>query len=82
MSKPLVQSMDLKHTLRVIRGLVTQGTIDFRVVAPLVFGLAKILYRKMSYLLNETNSTLESLKNPFDEDEGERDKVGKSSRKR
>jgi hypothetical protein len=47
--------------------MVEKELIDFRVAAPLVLGLSKIYYRKMSYLLTESNSTLDNLKNPFSE---------------
>ena len=44
---------------------------------PLLLGLTKIMSRQLSYLLNESNSTLESLKNPFsDEVEGVQDRSG------
>lgn len=45
--------------------MVAQDIVDFRVVAPLILGLSKIYQKKYSYLLSESNLTLESLKNPF-----------------
>ena len=44
---------------------------DFRQVYPFVFGLVKILARKFNFLISESNTTLDSLKNPFAEDEVE-----------
>lgn len=73
LTKTQVQALDLKHTMRVIRELVGKeefGT-DFRKVYPFVFGLIKILLRKFNFLISESNSTLDSLKNPFAEDEVE-----------
>ena len=44
---------------------------------PLLLGLTKIMSRQLSYLLSESSSTLESLKNPFsDEQEGDKEKSG------
>ena len=48
---------------------MSENVTDFRRVYPFVFGLIKILLRKMTFLICESNSTLESLKNPFDSDE-------------
>ena len=63
--------------------LMQQGSIDFRAVIPLVHGLSKLLYRKFNYLLSETSSTLETLKNPFaDLNEGaEANNNGEASKK-
>ena len=63
--------MDLKHTMRVLQELMSEGATDFRRVFPFVFGLIKILLRKLNFLISESNSTLESLKNPFASDEVE-----------
>lgn len=65
LSKPVIQQMDLNHTLSIINNMVEREIIDFRVVAPLVLGLSKIFFRKMNYLLSESNSTLDNLRNPF-----------------
>ena len=42
---------------------------DFRKVYPFVFGLIKILARKFNFLISESSTTLESLKNPFADDQ-------------
>ena len=65
LSKVQVQAVDLKHTMRVLEELMAENAADFRRVYPFVFGLIKILLRKMTFLISESNSTLESLKNPF-----------------
>jgi hypothetical protein len=51
--------------MRVLEELMSENATDFRRVYPFVFGLIKILLRKMTFLISESNSTLESLKNPF-----------------
>jgi hypothetical protein len=53
--------------MRVLQELMfaDNASTDFRRVFPFVFGLIKILLRKMTFLISESNSTLESLKNPF-----------------
>ena len=55
--------------MRVLEELMSENVTDFRRVYPFVFGLIKILLRKMTFLISESNSTLESLKNPFASDE-------------
>ncbi|CDW81376.1 double-strand-break repair protein rad21 [Stylonychia lemnae] len=80
LSKPLIQSMDLKHTLRLLMQLLQQGSVDFRAMVPLVLGLTKLLYRKMNYLLSESNSTLDNLKNPFGDLEQNQNSGEKSKR--
>jgi len=72
----------LKHSLRLIRELVSQGAIDFRAVVPLVLGLSKILTKRFNYLINEASSTLESLKHPFGDMEGENEGGEKPSSKK
>lgn len=52
---------------------MSENATDFRRVYPFVFGLIKILLRKMTFLISESNSTLESLKNPFASDDLEED---------
>ena len=42
--------------------------VDFRVLAPLIVGLSKIFQKKFNYLISESHTTLESLRNPFAED--------------
>ena len=69
LSKVQVQAVDLRHTMRVLEELMSENATDFRRVYPFVFGLIKILLRKMTFLISESNSTLESLKNPFASDE-------------
>jgi tryptophan 2,3-dioxygenase len=59
--------MDLNHALSVLNSMVEREIVDFRVVAPLILGLSKIYFRKMNYLLTESNSTLDNLRNPFSE---------------
>jgi hypothetical protein len=51
--------------------LLSERATDFRRVFPFVFGLIKILLRKFNFLISESNSTLESLKNPFASDDVE-----------
>jgi hypothetical protein len=54
--------------MRVLQELMTDKgptATDFRRVFPFVLGLIKILVRKFNFLISESNSTLESLKNPF-----------------
>ena len=51
--------------MRVVQELMTDGNADFRRVYPFVFGFIKILLKKFNFLISESNSTLESLKNPF-----------------
>ena len=69
LSKVQVQAVDLRHTMRVLEELMSENATDFRRVYPFVFGLIKILLRKMTFLISESNSTLESLKNPFASEE-------------
>ena len=69
LSKYQIQAVDLKHTMRAVQELLTER--DFREVYPFVFGLVKILARKFNFLISESNTTLDSLKNPFAEDEVE-----------
>ena len=57
--------------MRVVRELLSERGSDFRRVFPFVFGLIKILVKKFNFLISESNSTLESLKNPFASDEVE-----------
>jgi hypothetical protein len=56
--------------MRVVHEIIAeqQGEADFRKVYPFVFGLIKIMLRKLNFLISESSSTLESLKNPFAED--------------
>jgi hypothetical protein len=54
--------------MRVVEELLKKDDTDFRRVFPFVFGLIKILLRKFNFLISESNSTLESLRNPFAED--------------
>lgn len=59
--------------MRLIRELISKdefGT-DFRRVYPFVFGFIKILLRKFNFLISESTSTLDSLKNPFAEEDVE-----------
>lgn len=84
LSKPVIQAMDLKHTLKMLVHLQQQGSIDYKTVIPLVHGLSKLLYRKFNYLLSESSTTLETLKNPFadlNESRGGADNVGDASKK-
>ena len=53
--------------MRAVQELLTER--DYRQVYPFVFGLVKILARKFNFLISESNTTLDSLKNPFAEDE-------------
>jgi len=57
--------------MRVLQELLNERATDFRRVFPFVFGLIKILLRKFNFLISESNSTLESLKNPFASDDVE-----------
>ena len=71
LTKNQVQALDLRHTMKLIRELISReefGT-DFRKVYPFVFGFIKILLRKANFLISESTSTLDSLKNPFAEDD-------------
>jgi len=45
--------------MRVLEELMAENSADFRRVYPFVFGLIKILLRKMNFLISESNSTLE-----------------------
>jgi len=54
--------------MRVVQELLSKDDTDFRRVFPFVFGLIKILLRKFNFLISESNSTLESLRNPFAEE--------------
>ncbi len=71
LSKIQIQAVDLKHTMRVLQELLSERATDFRRVFPFVFGMIKILLRKFNFLISESNSTLESLKNPFASDDVE-----------
>ena len=42
LSKPMVQAINLKHTLRVMQTLVEMQSIDFRAITPLIVGLSKV----------------------------------------
>jgi hypothetical protein len=44
---------------------------NFRQVIPFVFGFIKILLRRFNFLISESNQTLESMRNPFEEIDGE-----------
>jgi hypothetical protein len=59
LSKPLIQSIDLRALLNVIKRLLSSDSVDFRVITPLVLGLTKIFFRKYNFLLSESNTTLE-----------------------
>lgn len=61
----------MRHTMRLIRELISREEFgaDFRKVYPFVFGFIKILLRKANFLVSESTSTLDSLKNPFADDE-------------
>ena len=83
LTKGAVQSIDLKHTLRLLSTLFKQGSIDYRTLINLLYGFSKILARQMNYLLSESTTTLESLKNPFtDEDPQQKSGVKKPYTKR
>lgn len=81
LSKIQIQAVDLKHTMRVLHELLSEGETDFRKVFPFVFGFIKILLRKFNFLISESNSTLESLKNPFANEEDEVMEVGAASKR-
>ena len=68
LSKVQIQAVDMRHTMRVLQELMRDESTDFRRVFPFVFGLIKILIRKFNFLISESNSTLESLRNPFAEE--------------
>ena len=61
----------MRHTMRVLQELLSERATDFRKVFPFVIGFIKILLRKFNFLISESNSTLESLKNPFASDDVE-----------
>lgn len=72
LSKNMVQAVHLRHTMRVLRELLKgESGSDFKKVYPFVFGFIKILVRKFNFLISESNSTLESLNNPFASDDVE-----------
>lgn len=48
-----------------MKQLVAKETIDFRTVAPLMLGLSKIFYKKLNYLISDSATTLDQLRNPF-----------------
>lgn len=68
--------------MRVLEELMSENAADFRRVYPFVFGLIKILLRKMTFLISESNSTLESLKNPFASEELDDDVIPVGETKR
>ena len=70
--KPTIQSLNLSATLSLLHSLLSTGSLSFVHAAPLLLGLVKLYYKKMSYLLNETTQTLESLKSPFEEMEAKK----------
>jgi hypothetical protein len=80
LSKNMIQAVHLKHTIRVLKELGESGS-DFRKVYPFVFGFIKILLRKFNFLISESNSTLESLKNPFATDDVEEVQPSATKRK-
>jgi hypothetical protein len=61
----MVQAIDLQHSIGLLSKMVEQDLVDFRVVAPLILGLAKIYFKKFNYLISESNTTLDNLRNPF-----------------
>jgi hypothetical protein len=67
LAKPMIQAMDLKHSIDVLTDMVKRDIVDFRVVAPLILGLSKIYQKKFNYLISESSTTLDSLRNPFQE---------------
>ena len=69
LSKIQIQAVDLRHTMRAVQELLMERGQDFRKVYPFVFGLIKILARKFNFLISESSTTLESLKNPFADDQ-------------
>jgi hypothetical protein len=82
LSKSQVQALDLRHTMLVIRELMSNEEFgsDFRKVYPFVFGFIKIMLRKFNILISESSCTLDSLKNPFADEEVE--EIGELLKKR
>mmetsp|Transcript_48589 Transcript_48589/g.35763 ORF Transcript_48589/g.35763 Transcript_48589/m.35763 type:complete len:130 (-) Transcript_48589:357-746(-) len=69
--------MDLLHSISVLQRMVEEEVVDYRVVPPLMLGLTKLLQKKFNYLISESSSTLDRLKNPFQDP----DQVPKSNQK-
>ena len=67
LTKPLIQSLDLKHTLHLIHSLLAQSKLDFKQSMPLLYGLTRLFHRQMQYLQQESKSVLEQLDTPFEE---------------
>jgi hypothetical protein len=65
LSKPMIQAMDLRRTMFVIKQLLQKETIDFRTVAPMMLGLVKIFYKQLNYLMSEAQTTISRVRNPF-----------------
>ncbi len=76
LAKPMIQAMDLQHSISVLTAMVQQEIVDFRVVAPLILGLSKIYQKKFNYLISESNTTLENLRNPFQDLPEKKQKAG------